>query len=487
MSRFYVTTAIPYVNAKPHIGFALELVQADVIARYQQIKLGEDNVYFLTGADENSLKNVQAAEKEGKSTSNYVAEMSDRFRTLTKILNISNNDFICTTEQRHIKGAVKLWQTCNPEDIYKKFYSGLYCVGCEQYYTQEELVEGKCPEHKTKLELVTEENYFFKLSNYQRKLEELIDSDQLQIIPQSRKNEMLAFIRDGLEDFSISRSRQRARGWGVPVPGDDSQVMYVWFDALSNYLNALDFYIEGELYKKFWVGESYKLHVIGKGITRFHCIYWPAMLLSAGLPLPNKIFVHGYVTVDGQKISKSLGNTVDPFELVNKYGAEAVRYYLLREIPAYDDGDFSEQKFLQRYESDLANSLGNTFSRVTNMIERFGQGKFNQAENINAYTSGTAKAIEYHLRNFQFDKALLAVFNLLAEIDVEIDQTKPWVMARTGQIADIQLLLDKWGTMLLDVAWYLKPFMPETAIKMEKFLRQNKITKSQPLFPRLNN
>ena len=486
MSRFYITTAIPYVNAKPHIGFALELVQADVIARYQRLKLGGENVYFLTGADENALKNVQAAEKEGRSTSEYVAEMSDRFRSLASALNISNNDFIRTTEQRHVKGATKLWQSCKPDDIYKKSYSGLYCVGCEQYYTEDELVDGVCPDHKVKPELVTEENYFFKLSSYQHKLEQLISSDEFKITPESRKNEMLAFIRRGLEDFSISRSKERARNWGVPVPGDDSQVMYVWFDALSNYLNALGYAANDSLYKEFWDNSGRKLHVIGKGITRFHCIYWPAMLLSAGLPLPNEVFVHGYVTVDGQKISKSLGNTVDPVELVNKYGSEPVRYYLLREIPAWEDGDYSEAKFKQRYESDLANGLGNTLSRVTNMIEKFGNGKFIQAEGVNAYTPAAASAIEIAMRSYRFEAALLAIFNVIGEIDAEIEKNKPWEMAREEKFNDIQKLLSKWGTMLLDVSHYLKPFLPDAAKKIEDKLREHNITKAEPLFPRLN-
>ncbi|HBH17251.1 MAG TPA: methionine--tRNA ligase [Candidatus Veblenbacteria bacterium] len=489
MSRFYITTAIPYVNAKPHIGFALELVQADVIARYQRLKLGGENVYFLTGADENALKNVQAAEKEGRSTSEYVAEMSDRFRSLASALNISNNDFIRTTEQRHVKGATKLWQSCKPDDIYKKSYSGLYCVGCEQYYTEDELVDGVCPDHKVKPELVTEENYFFKLSSYQHKLEQLISNDEFKITPESRKNEMLAFIRRGLEDFSISRSRERARNWGVPVPGDDSQVMYVWFDALSNYLNALGYAANDSLYKEFWDNSGRKLHVIGKGITRFHCIYWPAMLLSAGLPLPNEVFVHGYVTVDGQKISKSLGNTVDPVELVNKYGSEPVRYYLLREIPAWEDGDFSEDKFKQRYESDLANGLGNTLSRVTNMVESFFDGDLGvssiERNQINISKTTLGENVWGSLNLFKFDSALQEVMRYIKTIDIEIESVKPWELMKRNEVDRVKLRLSFWRDMLLTVGYLLQPCMPQTSEIIIRSLTAKRIVKAEPLFPRI--
>lgn len=483
-SKFYITTAIPYVNAKPHIGFALELIQADVIARAR--RQAGDQVWFVTGTDENALKNVQAAEKADQGVVEYVDGMSARFRELCQVLEISNDDFIRTTEARHVRGAQKLWSACRPQDIYKKTYSGLYCVGCEQYYAEDELMNGLCPEHKSRPEMVSEENYFFKLTNYQEQLEQLIETGEVKLVPESKKNEMLAFIKRGLEDFSISRTRTRAKNWGVPVPADEGQVMYVWFDALSNYLNALGYADNTQKYSDFWVNNSRRLHVIGKGITRFHCIYWPAMLLSAGIPLPTEIFIHGYVTVDGQKISKSLGNTVDPVELVDKYGVAPVRYYLLREISAYGDGDFSEEKFKQRYQSDLANGLGNTFSRVTNMIEKFGQGKFVQGESMNQYTRDATALIEGALQQFQFDVALFAIMGIVRAIDEEIEQTKPWAMAKSEKVSDIQPLLDKWGTMLLDVALYLRPFMPDTAETMEKSLRVEQITKVEPLFPRLS-
>ncbi len=481
MNKFYITTAIPYVNAKPHIGFALELIQTDVLARWHRL-LGEE-VWFLTGADENALKNVQAAEKAGRTTKDFVDEMSRRFSELTKTLNITNNDFIRTTEEKHHRGAKKLWSACRPADIYRKSYSGLYCVGCEQFYTEKELINGECPEHKAKPEVVVEENYFFKLSSYQKQLEKLISEDQLKIIPTSRKNEMLSFIQQGLEDFSISRSRERAKDWGVTVPGDESQVMYVWFDALANYLTALGYADESESYRQRWLDNPNRIHVIGKGISRFHCIYWPAMLLSAELPLPKEIFIHGYVTVNNEKISKTLGNTIDPVELVREYGAEPVRYYLLREIPAYEDGDYSEEKFQQRYASDLQNGLGNTFSRLTTMVAQYLDGKLPRKEKVKLNTKLVVEA----LANYRFDIALTTIWSWLKEVDQEIDVQKPWLKAKEADKSELSALLDRWCAILLEIGKQLQPFMPETAQTIQQALKADKITKAEPLFPRLTN
>ena len=340
MKRFYISTAIPYVNGSPHIGHALEMIQTDAIARFRRFQLGTDQVFALTGSDENSLKNVRAAEEAGEDVDFFVEEHANEFRGLIAILGCSFDDFIRTREDRHMKGAQKLWSACKPEDVYTKMYRGLYCVGCEAFYTEKEVPDGACPEHKKPLEIVEEENYFFKLSNYQTQLETLIANDTVRIVPETRKNELVNFIRQGLEDFSISRSQERARHWGVPVPGDDTQVMYVWFDALSNYITALGYADDAELYKKFWVENDARVHVIGKGILRFHAVYWPAMLLSAGIPLPHELFVHGYITVEGEKISKSLGNVIHPKDLVDTYGTDAVRYFLLREIPPHGDGAY---------------------------------------------------------------------------------------------------------------------------------------------------
>ena len=371
---WYVTTAIPYVNAKPHIGFALEIILTDALARYHRLK--GDDVRFLTGADENSLKNVQAAEKEGISTQALVDRNAAQFQALREPLNLSFDDFIRTSnDPRHLAGVRKLWEACAANgDIYKRPYQGLYCVGCEQFYTPDELVDGLCPEHLTPPDVVEEENYFFRLSRYGDRLYELIDSDQLRIVPQTRKNEALSFIRQGLEDFSISRSRARAKGWGIPVPGDPEQVIYVWFDALDNYITALGYADEGPLYQRYWAENQQRVHVIGKGILRFHTIYWPAMLLSAGVLPPSQVFVHGYVTIEGAKISKSLGNVIDPVEFAERYGTEGLRYYLLREIRATDDGDFSQERFIRTHNGDLADQLGNLLNRVVNMVTRYYDG-----------------------------------------------------------------------------------------------------------------
>jgi methionyl-tRNA synthetase len=359
--KFYITTAIPYVNAAPHIGHALEFVQTDAIARYHSSK-GMD-VALVTGSDENSLKNVQAAEAKGITTAQLCEQNGAVFRSLADKIGLSYTSFLKTSiKAEHWAGVQNLWALCSKSgDIYKKKYRGLYCVGCEAYYEESELVDGLCPEHRKKPEVVEEENYFFKLSKYQSVLEELIASDKLEVLPETRKNEVLSFIRGGLQDFSISRSVKRAKGWGVPVPGDESQIMYVWFDALSTYITGIGYGKDEKLFKKYWPADA---HVIGKGILRFHAVYWPAMLLSAGLQPPKSVFVHGYITVEGQKMSKSLGNIVDPLMLIDKYGADVLRYYFLREIPTFDDGDFSEKSMAEKNDSELVANIGNLVNRA---------------------------------------------------------------------------------------------------------------------------
>ena len=473
--KFYLTNAIPYVNASPHIGFAMELVASDLLARFY--RLAGFDVHFLAGTDENSLKNVLAAEKANLPTNEFVNEYARKFIDLGQALEISNDSFIRTTEKKHIQGAQKLWAACQPEDIYKKAYEGLYCVGCEQFYSAGELINGLCPEHGTKPELVKEENYFFKLSNYQKDLERLIESGELEILPAFRKKEIFNFIKSGLVDFSISRSRERARGWGVPVPGDDAQVMYVWFDALSCYITGLDYATNGELYRKYWPGN----HMIGKGIIRFHAVYWPAMLLSAGLPLPKKIFVHGYLTVDGQKMGKSLGNSVDPVALIKKYGADPVRYFLLREIPFGQDGDFSVAKLEARYQGDLANGLGNLLSRVTNLVET-------DLDGVVPDTVPSPKDLDevYDLvSELKFHEALEQIWKEIAWANKYIDETKLWDQAQKNPQLFSEVI-SNLVALLADIATKLSPFMPETAERIRIVLSAEKIKKSEPLFPRIS-
>ena len=474
MKKFYITTAIPYVNGDPHIGHALEFVQTDVLARYYRQKAHD--VFFLSGADENSLKNVQAAEKEGISTRQLVDKNTQKFIDLAEALNISNDDFIRTVSDKHFAGAQKLWLACKKEDIYRKKYKGLYCIGCEQFFTEKELVDGKCPEHQKEPETVEEENYFFRLSNYQKQLEKLIESDEYEIIPKTRKNEVLSFIRMGLEDFSISRSQFRAKNWGVPVPMDDSQVIYVWFDALSNYITALGYDKKAKEFKKYWPAD---VHVIGKGIIRFHAVYWPAMLLSAGIPLPKKLFVHGYINIEGGKISKSLGNTINPFFLVEKYGVEVVRYYLLRYIHPVQDSDFSLQKLEESYNSDLANGLGNLVSRVAGLIEQ---------NNIKIKIEKPKEDEEFEklVDSFSFDQALKYIWDKISEVDGKISNTKPWYLAKEGKVKEVSEILNQAANDVLQISYLLKPFLPAVSVKIKNIFFSVKVVKGDPLFPRLN-
>jgi methionyl-tRNA synthetase len=478
-NRWYVTTAIPYVNARPHIGFAFEAILTDTLARYHRQR-GED-VRFLTGADENSLKNAQAAEREGIPTSELVERNAAHFRALRESLNLSFDDFIRTSvEPRHLDGVRKLWEACDRNgDIYSRPYSGLYCVGCEQFYTEDELIDGLCPEHLTRPELIEEKNYFFRLSRYADQLLELIQSDQLKVVPQTRKNEVLAFIRGGLNDFSVSRSRARARDWGVPVPGDPEQVMYVWFDALGNYITALDYAHESELYQRYWVENPNRVHVIGKGIVRFHAIYWPAMLLSAGVPLPTSIFVHGYITIDGEKISKSLGNVIDPVELAQTYGTDALRYYVLREVSPFEDGDFTLERFIRSYNVGLADQLGNLLNRVVSMIGRYSDGVVPtpgaRDERLIGVAEGLPARIHMAIERYDPQAGLAAIWELVGAANSYVEETAPWTLAKqrkaegAGGPADQRLATVLYNLVeaLRLIAWHVRPFLPATAAGIE--------------------
>jgi len=469
--RIYITNAIPYVNAAPHVGHALEYVQTDCLARFY--KLSNFDVFYAAGADENSLKNVQAAEAENVPIQKLVDKYAKEFENLKDTLNISWDVFNRTSQRHHIAGAQKLWSLCKKEDIYKKKYRGLYCVGCEVFYSADEVKGGVCPDGHTNIEEVEEENYFFALSKYQKYLETLISTDRLQIVPQTRKNEVLSFISQGLEDFSISRSVERARGWGVPVPSDNSQVMYVWFDALTTYLTALG-YPNGDLFKKYWLNNPNRLHVIGKGIIRFHAVYWPAMLKSADIPLPKTEFVHGYITVEEQKISKTLGNIIDPFDLIEKFGQEAVRYYLLREIPAWGDGDFSISRFKELYNGELANGLGNLVARVARLCA---DTKLNLPPKKNFKFKIN---IANELKSFRFDRALISLWEEISELDKKINQEKPWEL----QGLTLKKTIAPIAQEIREIAFNLSPFLPKTSkIILGQFT--GKVTAQNPLFPRI--
>jgi methionyl-tRNA synthetase len=473
--RYYINTAIPYVNAKPHIGHALLFVLTDAMARWHRLK--GDDVRFQTGADENSLKNVQAAEREGVSTRDLVERNAAAFRALRDSLNLSFDDFIRTSaEPRHGDGVRKLWQACDRSgDIYKRAYRGLYCVGCEQFYAEDELVDGLCSDHLIRPEIIEEENYFFRLSRYADRLLDAIESDRLRILPQTRKNEVLSFIRGGLVDFSISRSKARAHGWGIPVPGDPDQVMYVWFDALGNYITALDYANEGEAYRRYWVSSPHRVHVIGKDIIRFHAVYWPAMLLSARVPLPTDILVHSFITIDARKISKSLGNTVDPVELARRYGVDALRYYLLREVRTTSDGDFTLERFIQAYNADLADQLGNLLNRAVSMVARYYGGVVPAPgellpidEELIGPAKSLAERVDEALDCFAPHEALAAIWDVIGAANKYVDDTEPWALAKRRESdplanARLSTVLYNLVETLRLVAHTVSPFLPTAA------------------------
>ena len=487
MAKFFITNAIPYVNAKPHIGHALEFVQSDVVARYHR-QMGDETL-LLCGSDENALKIFQAAEKAKQTPKAFTDLHNEEFISLSKKLNVTFDAWQRgTDEEHHHPSSQKLWKLCEESgDIYKKSYTGLYCVGCETFYTKDELdKKGECFEHPgKKLDEVSEENYFFKLSKYQDFLEDLVKTDTLKITPDIRKNEALAFIRRGLEDFSVSRSKERARGWGIPVPGDSTQIMYVWFDALNIYQTGIGFGWDEEKYKK-WAPQD--LMVIGKGIIRFHAIYWPAILKSAGLSLPKELFVHGYLTVDGQKMSKTLGNVVDPIGLIDIYGTDALRYFFLREIPSTADGDFSERRLKEVYNADLANGLGNLVARVAKLCETSDFTSMGSKERVSGHivdVEGYTEAIE----GYRFNEALAIVNEKITRADKFIDQEKPWELLKNPtptQSTKLREALSHLVDRIQEVAAMLEPFLPETAKKIEEQFKGPKIKSENPLFPRIS-
>lgn len=492
--KFYITTAIPYVNAPPHVGHALEFVQADCIAKYHRL-LGED-VTLLSGGDENALKNVQAAETAGIPVQEFIDKNTDLFKQLAEKLNVQFDVFQKGSDTKHhYPASQKLWNLCKTNgDIYEKEYSGLYCLGCETFYAPDELNEhGECFEHPgKKLETVSEKNYFFRLSKYQQQLIGLIEKDALRIVPDFRKNEVLSFLKQPLQDISISRSNKRAKNWGVPVPDDDSQRMYVWFDALNIYQSGIGFGWNEKEYKKWWPADA---HVIGKGISRFHAVYWPAFLLSAHLPLPKTLFIHGYFTVNGQKMSKTLGNVIDPVVLIEKYGADALRYYFLAKFSPFHDGDFSEKEFITTYNADLANGLGNLVARVAKLCETIPQNYTIKALNtiINdpqihnisykPYETAYLKALD----NYQLNDALIALWDEIKILNSEIDQVKPWTYEKEDvhKQNEIRSVLLNCVIQIKTIATYLLPFIPKSANCILNQYNGQTITSQAPLFPRI--
>ncbi len=493
-NRYYITTAILYTNGKPHIGFALELIQADVLARYHRLK-GED-VHFLTGTDEHGSSVTRAAEKLGKEPQELADEVSLQAEDLTQRLNVANDDFIRTSDKvRHWPSVIKLWsRLLENGDLYKKEYEGLYCVGHEAFIKKSDLIDGICPLHKTQPEVVKEENWFFRLTKYKNEVRKKIESGALKILPNSKINELLNLLDDA-EDVSFSRPMSSLK-WGIPVPNDPTQTMYVWADALTNYISALGWDHDGEDFKRYWPAD---VHLVGKDILRFHAMVWPAMLLSLGLELPKSVYVHGFINVDGQKMSKTIGNVIDPFEVVEKFGPEVTRYYLLREISSTEDGDFSEKKLIDRYNGDLANGLGNLTSRVVTLIGKSLDGELVYKEEyldtsvalkISEVWADYDKAVE----NFKLHEALASVWSLIGFADKYMNDRQPW---KSTDPKELLTTMTNLVMILHNITRLLLPFMPSTAEKIMHVLGLEPgvdpvenfkfvVEKSGPLFPRLD-
>jgi len=467
MNKFYITTTLPYVNADPHIGFALEIVQTDAIARYH--RFGGDEVIFNFGTDEHGLKIYRKAKEQGKSPQAYCDEYAVKWNKLKEALNLSYTNFIRTTDKHHIDAAQKFWERCLKNgDIYKKKYKTKYCVGCELEKTDSETEKGKCPIHPNlKLEIIEEENYFFRFSKYQKPLLDFYEKNPDFVIPQTKFNEIKNFVKNGLEDFSVSRLKSKMP-WGIDIPCDPDQVMYVWFDALINYISTLGWPKDEKNFHNFWPG----IQVAGKDNLRQQTAIWQAMLMSAGLPNSKQVFIHGFITINDQKISKSLGNVINPFELVEKYGIDALRYFLLAKINPYGDSDFSVEKFEDAYNADLANGLGNLVARVAKLAE------LNKI--IIADKKETLSIPKYngHLDRFEFNLALETIWQDIKKLDTDINNDKPWETHDKNKIANYAIRLKK-------VTIALQPFLPQTAEKILQQFKGPEISSQPPLFPRL--
>lgn len=475
MSKYYICTSIPYVNGDPHIGFAMELLQADVLARWARQR--GDDVIFSTGTDEHGGKIAEKAAEEGVTPQQFADKVSQRFQELGALINISNNRFIRTTDSGHEQRAKLIWKALE-SDIYKAKYVGWYCTGDEAFFTETEVKanNGICPNHNRPYEKLEEENYFFKLSDYNDRIKKAIETGTLQIVPESRRNEILGVLKEGLQDISISRPKEKI-AWGIPVPGDPQQVMYVWFEALMNYITVLG-YPEHKEFKQFWPAQT---QVLGKDILRFHAGIWPAMLMSLGVDLPKQLYVHGFITVEGQKMSKSLGNVVHPADIVEKYGVDPFRYYFLRHVPSYEDGDFSWERLEAAYNNELANELGNAVQRTAAMILKYQKGSIGELPEANHDIA----PYEAALRACRFDRALDEVWQQVRGLNQYIDEEKPWVIAKEADAEHLREVLAYQVASLLNIAQLLEPFLPETTEKIRDIFASGTVKLGETsLFPK---
>lgn len=477
MAKFFVTTPIYYVNARPHIGHIYTTIAADVVARHYRAK--QYAVLFSTGTDENSQKNVEAAEKAGQDVRQYVDDMAAQWMDTFKQLGFTHDTFIRTTSPEH-EQVVKKFLTAIEQkgDIELGEYEGFYCVGCEEFKNESDLVNGLCPVHKTKPKKIKEKNYFFKLSRYRGRLLKHYEQNPDFVHPESARNKMLDYIKNDLADISISR---QAQAWGIRLPQDPKHAVYVWFDALINYLTVAGYGSDEKKFQTFWPAD---LHLVGKDIIKFHCAIWPAMLMAAELEPPQRVFANGFFTVDGQKISKSLGNAIDPLELTKEYPFDAIRYFLLRDIPFGNDGDFSHERLKDRYNADLANGLGNLVSRTLNMIEKFWPD-FDKALVDPTPAAQGLTGVDAKIEKLAFDAALEEIWKLIAWADLLIENKKPWELAKQNNQKEIQSVLSQVYMALIGINGALAPFMPETHEKLAKLLAARPLKKpSEPLFAR---
>lgn len=492
----YITTAIPYVNARPHLGHALELVQTDVLARHRRLRGRQ--VRFLTGTDDNAVKNVTAARAAGLPVDDFVRTNGDAFLDLADLLGISYDDVIRTgSDPRHRPGVEALWNRVR-DDLYRRSYTGRYCAGCEQFYAPDELVDGRCPEHGTVPEEVTEQNWFFALSRYQDRIETAISSGRVRIQPGHRQAEVLSFVRSGLQDFSVSRPAARTGGWGIPVPGDPEQTIYVWWDALANYITALG-YPDQPAYEHWWKGAHERIHVIGKGISRFHAVYWLGTLLAAGEPLPTRIVVHEYLQLSGRKISKSdtAARTEPPGTLLERHGRDALRWWLASDVNRVGDTDFAVERLHRRYTEDLANTIGNLINRVVVITRRAfggvlpeaGTGALPELDAVRRAAAELPTEVDHQLDRFDLRRATAAITQVAAIANQAVEQTRPWQLARSQNPADrnrLALICRELITVGRIVTTELGPFIPDGAARLNEALGTGvRIGDPVPAFPRL--